>query len=55
MREARSLFGNHKPSIGYVGEEILRQALKRIIPNGFDVCQGWVLSKNRDKKDNLSG
>ncbi len=55
MREARTLFGNHKPSIGYVGEEVLRQASKRIIPNDFDVCQGFVLSKNGDKKDKLSG
>lgn len=55
MNEARRLFSNHKPSIGYVGEEVLRQALKRIIPNDFDVCQGFVINKNSDEKNNFSG
>jgi hypothetical protein len=48
---ARELFKKHKPSIGYVGEESLRIAIKTIIPNGFCVCQGFVINKEITVKE----
>ena len=54
MHRARSLFAKHKPSIGYVGEQALRLAIKRILPKGFDVCQGFVINNNTIKDDNIS-
>lgn len=51
--EAKSLFSKHMPSIGYVGEHILRQALKSVLPSDYGVCQGFVLNENA-KGDNLS-
>lgn len=40
--EAKSLFSKHLPSIGYVGEQLLRQALKRVLPDDYGVCQGFI-------------
>lgn len=46
INKARELFCNHMPSIGYVGEQILRQSLKRILPKEYDICQGFVQSRD---------
>lgn len=51
--KAKSLFTKHMPSIGYVGEHLLRQALKKILPSDYGVCQGFVLNENATG-DNLS-
>ncbi|MBQ6729091.1 MAG: hypothetical protein IJQ83_03055 [Bacteroidales bacterium] len=53
MGKTRTLFKGHLPSIGYVGEQLLRQALKRVLPNDFDICQGFVLNET-DKGDKMS-
>ena len=52
--EAKSLFSKHMPSIGYVGEHILRQALKGVLPSDFSMCQGFIINPNTADKDNLS-
>lgn len=52
--EAKSLFSSHLPSIGYVGEQLLRQALKRVLPSDFGVCQGFITNPNLVDDDNLS-
>ena len=44
--EAKFLFSKHKPSIGYVGEHLLRQALKRLLPNDYAVCQGFISNQD---------
>lgn len=44
MINARKLFTKHKPSIGYVGEFILRQVLKNLLPKGYGICQGFILN-----------
>lgn len=43
---AKALFPNHLPSIGYVGEQLLRQALKKVLLSNFGVCQGFVFNAN---------
>ncbi len=53
MGKTKTLFKGHLPSIGYVGEQLLRQALKRVLPNDFDICQGFVLNET-DKGDKMS-
>lgn len=45
MTEARKLFAKHKPSIGYVGEFLLRQVLKNLLPKEYDICQGFILNE----------
>lgn len=52
--EAKFLFSKHKPSIGYVGEHLLRHALKRVLPNDYGVCQGFIINPTTEDKDNLS-
>ena len=52
--EAKSLFSMHKPSIGYVGEHILRQSLKGVLPSDFSVCQGFVINTNSSDENMLS-
>jgi hypothetical protein len=42
IKEARAFFGNHKPSIGFVGEYILRNSLKALMPHSYGICQGFV-------------
>lgn len=42
IKEARAFFGNHKPSIGFVGEYILRNSLKVLMPHSYGICQGFV-------------
>ena len=54
ISRARGLFNKHKPSIGYVGEESLRRALKRILPYDYDVCQGFVINKCLKSDEALS-
>lgn len=55
ISKARELFEKHKPSIGYVGEESLRIAIKKIIPNGVCVSQGFVINKEiEDEEKQLS-
>lgn len=54
MNMARKLFANHLPSIGYVGEYLLRHVLMRILPNDFDVCQGFILNDKSKNEDKLS-
>lgn len=44
--EARVFFANHKPSIGYAGEHLLRQSLRSLIPQYYGICQGFVIYKN---------
>lgn len=51
VNQARKLFRLHKPSIGYIGEHILRQSLKRIVPNDFDICQGFVINNTKSKDE----
>ena len=50
LNKARMLFANHKPSIGYVGEELLRLALRDLLPKEYDVCQGFVLNNEINKR-----
>lgn len=45
LSRARELFSKHKPSIGYVGEQVLRNALVNIMPKGYGTCQGFVINK----------
>ena len=45
LNEAKQFFFNHKPSIGYVGEYLLRQSLLFLIPQSYGVCQGFVIYK----------
>lgn len=52
--EAKSLFSKHLPSIGYVGERLLRQALNRLLPNDYAVCQGFIINPTSVDIDNLS-
>lgn len=40
--EARQFFGNHKPSIGFAGEYILRKSLHSLVPHSYGICQGFV-------------
>lgn len=43
INEARAFLGNHKPSIGFVGEYILRNSLQALItPRSYGICQGFV-------------
>ena len=44
IQRVRGLFSNHMPSIGYVGEHLLLQSMKRILPKDYDICQGFVQS-----------
>lgn len=52
--EAKSLFSKHLPSIGYVGEQLLRQALKRLLPNDYALCQGFIIDPTLKDEDKLS-
>jgi len=54
INEAKSLFSKHLPSIGYVGEQLIRQALRRLLPNNYAVCQGFIINPTSGNKDNLS-
>lgn len=54
LNKARMLFANHKPSIGYVGEELLRLALMALLPKEYSVCQGFVLNNEIKQEGNIS-
>ena len=53
MRKTKALFKGHLPSIGYVGEQLLRQALNRLLPIEYAVCQGFIINSTTEG-DNLS-
>jgi hypothetical protein len=54
MIEARKLFTKHKPSIGYVGELLLRQVLRKLLPKEYGICQGFVLDNYIKNEGKLS-
>lgn len=54
MIEARKLFAKHKPSIGYVGELLLLQVLRNLLPKECGICQGFILNNNINTEDKLS-
>lgn len=54
MIEARKIFTKHKPSIGYVGELLLRQVLRNLLPIEYGICQGFILNNNIKTEDKLS-
>ena len=54
MDKARMLFTNHKPSIGYVGELLLRQVLRNLLPKEYGICQGFILNNIIKTEDKLS-
>jgi hypothetical protein len=43
--KARQLFDKHKPSIGFVGEYLLRNMLRSLISQSYGICQGFVTYK----------
>lgn len=54
MNNARKIFSRHKPSVGYVGEILLRQVLKNLLPKGYEICQGFILDETIMNEDKLS-
>lgn len=54
MGKTRALFKGHLPSIGYVGEHLLRHSLIRLLPNEYAVCQGFIINPIKEDEDNLS-
>ena len=54
MDKARMLFTKHKPSIGYVGELLLRQVLRNLLPKEYGICQGFILNNIIKTEDKLS-
>lgn len=54
MIVARKLFAKHKPSIGYVGEVLLRQVLRNLLPKEYGICQGFILNNKIENEDKLS-
>ena len=48
INETKAIFSKHMPSIGYVGEELLRQTLNKLLPNDYAVCQGFI-AKDKNK------
>ena len=42
INEARLFFSDHKPSIGFAGEYLLRKSLQILIPQSYGICQGFV-------------
>ena len=45
ITEARQLFDKHKPSIGFVGEYLLRNIFHDLISQSYGICQGFVTYK----------
>lgn len=43
INNARHWMKNHKPSLGAYGEYILMEALKELLPNTYEICQGFVI------------
>lgn len=49
IEESRKIMSFHKPSIGYVGEEMLRNFIRGIIPKEYyKVCSGFIKQKFPD-------
>lgn len=42
MTEAKLFFDKHKPSIGFVGEYLLRNSLYSLMSQSYGICQGFV-------------
>ena len=42
INEAKQSFINHKPSIGFVGEYLLRNSLRTLLSQSYGICQGFV-------------
>lgn len=47
LKQARELVPNHNPSLGYIGEEILRAFMQANIPKRYKVAQGFVSDGSR--------
>lgn len=47
LNEAKLFFNNHKPSIGFVGEYILRESLHTLMSQSYGICQGFVVYKEQ--------
>lgn len=43
MTEAKLFFDKHKPSVGFVGEYLLRKFLHALLSNDYGICQGFVI------------
>ena len=43
INEARRFIDNHKPSIGFVGEYLLRKSLHTLMNQPYGICQGFVI------------
>lgn len=43
MTEAKLFFDKHKPSVGFVGEYLLRKSLHALLSNDYGICQGFVI------------
>ena len=42
INESRLFFEKHMPSIGYVGEHLLRKSLRSLMSKSYGICQGFV-------------
>lgn len=42
LDQAKGLVPNHNPSIGYIGEELLRNFLRKELPTRFNITQGFI-------------
>lgn len=49
IREARSYLKVHKPSLGAYGEFLLIDTLSCLLPDDYEVSQGFVIDFTRDK------
>ena len=47
INDTQYYFSCHKPSIGYVGEYLLRQTLQNILTSCYGVCQGFVINDDK--------
>lgn len=54
MESAKQLLNIHRPSIGYVGESLLRRTLNRLLPHNVGICQGFICATKNGNKDRLS-
>lgn len=49
INEARSYLKVHKPSLGSFGEFLLMNTLSHLLPNDYEVSQGFVVDYTNDK------
>lgn len=47
LEQAKELIPNHNPSVGYVGEEVLRNFLRQTLPARFKVTQGFIAYESK--------